>query len=176
MALKDVRSYQAQWTEHAGGDAALPPPITARVWLTGTIRALHRLRGDVDVADGTLGGGHIRVVVRARGVTMTTALDLVPGAVRAIARLTGVVTDLPPAFTLSLSAFIDASGEDTTAMLTPPSGKTTADFQAGRIQDDENPADSINLGGDKYTELEWCIVMTDDAEEGEEYEFRVAVA
>jgi hypothetical protein len=79
----------------------------------------------------------------------------------------------PPAFRLKASANIAASGEATTAQLTAPTGKTTGDFQAGRIQDDENPADSIDLAPDTYTELEWCIEATADAEDGETYEFRV---
>jgi hypothetical protein len=45
--------------------------------------------------------------------------------------------------------------------------------QAGRIQDDENPADAIDLTADKYTEVEFCIKATDTAEEGATYEFRI---
>lgn len=64
---------------------------------------------------------------------------------------------------LAASSNITASGENTTAQLTAPSGKTTSDFEAGRMQDDENPADSINLGSDKYTEVEWSIKGTSNA-------------
>jgi hypothetical protein len=44
-----------------------------------------------------------------------------------------------PAIMLNNSDNIGSSGQGTTALLTPPSGKTTADFTAGRIQDDEKP-------------------------------------
>lgn len=84
--------------------------------------------------------------------------------------------DAPVAFTLSLSSNIGASGEATTAQLAAPGVKTTSDFQAGRIQDDENPADSLNLTADKYTELEWSAVATDDAVVEADYEFRVTAS
>jgi len=74
---------------------------------------------------------------------------------------------------LGASTYIGDSGADTTHQLTPPGVKTTDDFQTGRIQDDENPCDSIDLGDGKYTELEWCIQASDDAEVDAIYEFRV---
>ena len=81
---------------------------------------------------------------------------------------------MPTLFVLGASSYITASGENTTAQLTAPAGKTSgADFQAGRIQDDENPCDDINLGEGKYTEVEFCIQATSDAEVGETYEFRI---
>lgn len=76
-------------------------------------------------------------------------------------------------FILSGSPNIAASGENTTAQLTSPDGKDTDDFQAGRIADDENPMDSIDLAIGKYTEIEWCIQATNYAEVDETYEFRV---
>jgi hypothetical protein len=79
------------------------------------------------------------------------------------------------AIVLSASEHITASGEDTTAQLTPPGGKTTGDFQAGRIADDENPLDSIDLASGKYTELEWSIKATEAAGTAS-YEFRVTAA
>ena len=85
----------------------------------------------------------------------------------------GHLTESFPAFVLSPSSNITASGENTTAQLTAPSGKTTGDFTAGRMQDDENPADSINLGDDEYTEVEWSIEATQYAIDEETYEFRV---
>ena len=76
------------------------------------------------------------------------------------------------AFAMSASANIAASGANTTAQLTAPSGKTTGDFDAGRIQDDENPADSVNITADDYTEMEWSIEAKTDAREVA-YRFRV---
>jgi len=76
---------------------------------------------------------------------------------------------------MSASADIPASGANTTARLTPPSGKTTGDFDAGRIQDDENPADAVNITTDNYTEMAWSIEAK-DAARNVSYRFRVTVA
>ncbi len=78
-----------------------------------------------------------------------------------------------PPFVLVGSTYIVASGENTTGQLTSPAGKDGTYFQAGRIQDDENPADAIDLASDKYTEIEWCIKATDEAEVDATYEFRI---
>lgn len=83
----------------------------------------------------------------------------------------------PAAIDLAASSNIASSGEATTAQLTPPSGKTTSDFIAGEIQDDQNPTDAIDITADAYTELEWCMsavsgVVTD----GDVYQFRVTKA
>jgi hypothetical protein len=77
-------------------------------------------------------------------------------------------------FDLVDSTYIAASGEPTTAQLNPPSGKTeSGNFETGRIQDDENPADAIDLTADAYTEIEWCIEANDTAEDAATYEFRI---
>lgn len=77
------------------------------------------------------------------------------------------------AFIVSASSNITSSGENTTAQLTAPSGKTTSNFTAGRMQDDENPADSIDIEDSEYTELEWCIQATDAAVDETTYQFRI---
>ncbi len=74
---------------------------------------------------------------------------------------------------LASSANITASGENTTVQLTAPTGKSTSDFDAGRIQDDENPSDTIDITVDDYTELEWSLTATADVESGDVYHFRV---
>lgn len=86
------------------------------------------------------------------------------------------------AFNLSASANITASGENTTAQLTAPSGKTTGDFGGGRIQDDENPGDAVDLAADEYREDEWSIeaVAPSDgtylgAQVTETYQFRLLI-
>jgi hypothetical protein len=80
---------------------------------------------------------------------------------------------IPSSIEFGSSTNIVASGASTTAQLTAPAGKTTGDFDAGRIQDDENPADSIAISTDDYTELEWSLVATGTASNGETYEFRI---
>jgi len=77
----------------------------------------------------------------------------------------------PDAFIISASDDITASGEDTTVQLTAPASGT---FVAGRIQDDENPADTVDITTDNYTELEWCIKATSESSEVS-YDFRVTV-
>ena len=47
-----------------------------------------------------------------------------------------LLLESPPLIELAASSNITASGENTTVQLTAPAGKTTADFVAGRIQDD----------------------------------------
>lgn len=74
--------------------------------------------------------------------------------------------------TLSASSNITASGEATTALLTAPAGKSTSDFVAGRMQDDENPADTIDITTDDYTELEWSLIANAAATNGDIYQFR----
>ncbi len=76
-------------------------------------------------------------------------------------------------FNLIASDYIAASGENTTAQLTAPAGKTTSEFQAGRIQDDENPTDAVTLDDGYYDENEWCIYATYDAVVDETYRFRL---
>jgi hypothetical protein len=78
------------------------------------------------------------------------------------------------AFALSDSTYIVAGGgTDTTAQLTPPSGKTTGNFQAGKISDDTNPLASIDPASGVYIEVEFCITATDTAEDGGTYQFRI---
>lgn len=71
------------------------------------------------------------------------------------------------------SANIAAGGEATTAQLTAPSGKSTSDFVAGRLWDDENGSDSIDITADDYTEVEWCLQAQSPAVNGDYFDFRV---
>lgn len=94
-----------------------------------------------------------------------------------MAGLSSLIANHEEAFKVSLSSYIATSGEDTTAQLTPPVGHTTADFVAGRISDDENPLDNINIVAHKYTEIEWSIISTALANTGTKaWEFRVTVS
>ena len=77
---------------------------------------------------------------------------------------------------IATSANITAGGEATTAQLTAPSGKTTGDFVTGRMWDDENGTDSIDITADDYTEVEYCVQFptAGGAANDEVYQFRVA--
>ncbi|OQY16719.1 MAG: hypothetical protein B6I36_09860, partial [Desulfobacteraceae bacterium 4572_35.1] len=74
------------------------------------------------------------------------------------------------AFTMSLSS--NFSPGVTTAQLTAPSGKTTGDFSAGRIEEVNNPTSAVDIDEDEYTEIEWCFKGTANVEEVQ-YDFRV---
>lgn len=79
---------------------------------------------------------------------------------------------------LALSSNIAAGGEATTAQLTAPSGKSTSDFVAGRMWDDENGTDSLDITVDDYTEVEWCIkaLAAGGAANSQQYNLRVTKA
>ena len=75
-----------------------------------------------------------------------------------------------PEFALAPSTNIASGGEASTQQLTTGSGT----FTTGRMWDDENGTDTIDIGSGGYTEIEWCIVaQAGYAEPGVTYEFRV---
>lgn len=75
---------------------------------------------------------------------------------------------------LSPSSNISAGGtEATTAQLTPPAGKTTSDFTAGKISDDTNPLPSVTISDSFYTEVEFCLQFTASALFGSLYPLRL---
>lgn len=163
---------------NAAGAVTIPIAVAA-----GIAVVPRNLSGGVDIPIATADGdvttvteaeltGAVTVPIAAVSGTAVVPRNL-SGSVNApIATAAGTVEALTVAFTLAASAHVDASGEDTTALLTPPSGKTTGEFQAGRIQDDENPADAIDLDADTYTEVEFVLEASADADSGD-YEFRL---
>lgn len=72
------------------------------------------------------------------------------------------------------SANIASGGAATTARLTPPAGKTTGDFVAGRIEDLDNPADSVAATPGGYTEFVWAIKPRSPGN-GKTFKFRYVV-
>lgn len=81
--------------------------------------------------------------------------------------------ETPRELYVATSGNITAGGEDTTARLTAPSGKSTSDFTTGRRWDDENGSDTIDITSDFYTELEWCLQSQAPAVLTDYFEFRV---
>ena len=63
-----------------------------------------------------------------------------------VAALVGVPVSDPAPVYIAPSANITAGGQATTAQLAAPSGKTTADFSVGRMWDDENGTDLVDIG------------------------------
>jgi len=80
-------------------------------------------------------------------------------------------TPTPPIVMNPSNNFVD--GAATTPRLTPPSGKTVANFTSGKINETSNPATAIDIGSNGYTEIEWCLKASDNAEDGATYEFRI---
>jgi hypothetical protein len=79
----------------------------------------------------------------------------------------------PPIQLVDSTNIAAGGGTPTTAQLTAPSGKSTGDFQAGDISDDANPLPAIDLGSNKYTELEWSLIAAATAQYGDVYQFRI---
>lgn len=112
---------------------------------------------------GSLGPGY-------RWLFVTTGGALVSEGRRVVARRAAAFTD-------SLSPNITAAGADaTTARLTAPTGRTTADFDAGRRVDDSATTPSTTTTTTDYTEHEWALEATSAAVATSTYEFRVVRA
>lgn len=74
------------------------------------------------------------------------------------------------AIQLSPSANITNTGDNTTAQLSVPGGKS---FTAGQMNDTKNPTDSIDIASDNYSEFEWNIIATTTVANGDIYQLRV---
>jgi hypothetical protein len=130
-------------------------------------------RIDNNVADGNGGGIGVATGEKATaGAYAATTVTLTNAGYKAL--WSGALKPgTSQAILMSASSNIAASGENTTAQLTPPGGKTTSYFTVGRIQDDENPADAVDIANIYYTELEWSLIATATAQYGDVYQFRV---
>lgn len=115
----------------------------------------------------TTGNDHRHVVDTFAAITGTSAISAAPtwaytasaaasaaGMIIRLREYTAPVTNL---VYITPSSNVTAGGEATTARLTPPSGKTTADFVTGRIWDNENGSDSLDVATGKYTEVAWVV-------------------
>lgn len=131
----------------------------------------------------TTGNDHRHVVDTFAAVTSTSKVNAAAtwsytasAAVSAggvIVRLREYTAAITNPIYISASSNIAAGGEATTAQLTAPSGKSTSDFVTGRMWDDENGSDSIDITTDDYTELEWCLQAQSPAANSDIYQFRV---
>lgn len=175
MALQDHRgTISSQYEVDPGNGVALPPPPVGGIF--GVVAGALPPLGGAVVGDAAAGGSISASLPALAGtIEAASAVDSVISS--GLPTLGGTIVgdvELGP-FVIVESEFIDTSGGVTTALLTPPGAKTTADFEPGRIQDDENPTDDIDLPDDIYTEIEWPIEMTSEAEIGEGYEFRAEI-
>ncbi|MEE8306587.1 MAG: hypothetical protein V3R81_04935 [Gammaproteobacteria bacterium] len=179
--------------------AALAPAITdvdgdedyddaeTSVVITGTRFEASQGTGKVEISDNAVyaTGTKIEQTVTGWGdtsITVTGVLStLAPGALwmwitndSAERNALGFVVTVhrAKAFGMAASSYIAASGEDTTAQLNAPTAGT---FFGGRIQDDENPADTLDPGDGQFFEDEWCIEALAASVDAETYQFRVLV-
>lgn len=157
---------------------------TGTVWLADeTTLAASTAEVDLDAAINTWGDTEVNLNLNnlsAGDKTNVEALIVSDGHALFIILVndSGDETSLPvtvhraKAFAMSLSANIAASGENTTGQLTAPAVGT---FGGGRIQDDENPADTVDIGTDQFFEDEWCIEALTASVYDETYQFRVLI-
>ena len=114
----------------------------------------------------TTGNDHRHVVDTFAAISSTSDVDAAPtwaytasasvsGGV-VIVRLREYTAPVVNEFFISPSSNIAGAGVATTARLTAPAGKTSSDFTGGLLQDDGNAA-TVNIAGDFYTELAWCL-------------------
>lgn len=131
----------------------------------------------------TTGNDHRHTVDTFAAISSTSDVDAAPtwaytasaaaSAGGVIVRLREYTAAIINEVYVATSANITAGGEATTAQLTAPSGKSTSDFVTGRLWDDENGTDSIDITADDYTELEWCLHAQSPATNGDYFDFRV---
>lgn len=131
----------------------------------------------------TTGNDHRHTVDTFAAISSTSDVDAAPtwaytasaaaSAGGVIVRLREYTAPVTNEVYVATSANITAGGEATTAQLTAPSGKSTSDFVTGRMWDDENGTDSIDITTDDYTELEWCLQAQSPATNGDYFDFRV---
>ncbi len=84
---------------------------------------------------------------------------------------TAITLHRPEGFVMSLGAGTPGA---TTARLLAPATKTTGDFDAGRFEEAANPAATVNITTDNYTEMVWSMEAKPLAREVA-YQFRVTI-
>jgi hypothetical protein len=147
--------------------------LAAAAWSAPVNAALSSLteRQDLGTALGNGGGTTVHTGGKAAAGATGTTTATVTSSINAM--MTIALKPPPLPIYLSPSANITASGQATTAQLTAPSGKTTSSFTAGRMMDDENPADAVDIANNFYTEFEWCIAADSSVPQGDIYQFRI---
>jgi hypothetical protein len=131
--------------------------------------------GQGDSSDGTLGMGYnLSPSDPEDPPAMTIASDSALFSSCAVTIALRAAAGSDNEVYISTSANVATGGEDTTARLTAPSGKTSgSDFDTGRRWDDENGSDSIDITTDDYTELEWVLTTQSPAATDDYFEFRL---
>lgn len=129
-------------------------------------------RHDQTVASGV--GGGLAVITGELATAGSSGTTTATGDTSTThAYITIALAPAPVPVFISTSSNITAGGEATTAQLTPPSGKTTSDFTTGRMWDNENGTDTIDIATNGYTEIEWSLQAQSPATTSDVYQFRV---
>lgn len=131
-------------------------------------------RGDTGSTQGNGGGIGVATGVKTAAGAVGTTTATVTSSINASLTMALIPQSTP--IIIAASSHITAGGDATTARLTAPSGKTTSDFTTGRIWDNENGTDSIDIAADEYTELAWVIKAQTPAADSDVYQFRVTAA
>jgi hypothetical protein len=186
ILLKRGLSGSAQGDSSAGGAVLIERALSATSDGGSTASATLTTSQVIEALEGATAGGSSAngALSLKRGIAATSAGgSTAAGAIRATVRPAATIScgatvsgtlSTGLAFALSGSAYIVAGGGTaTTAQLTPPAGKTTGDFQAGKISDDTNPLASIDPASGAYIEVEFCITATDTAVDDGIYQFRI---
>ncbi len=127
---------------------------------------------DQVVTTGT-GGGLVTLVASssvARAIGNTTSTGDLSGR---HGYITVALNPIIRKFSLNASANITDAGENTTAQLSVPGGKS---FTAGRIHDSKNPSDGVDIASDRYSEFEWSLISTAAVSDGEIYNWRMTAS
>ena len=119
--------------------------------------------GDTVDCTFSMGGTDGRMAIQIAIAPLTDVTVTVPAGGFTLGGLVPV-PDVTDSFEVSLSAWIASSGEPTTTQLTPPGGMDAGDYVAGRLTDDENPADEIALTATTQEGFRW---RDDDDDEDE---------
>ena len=154
------------------------PGMTNNVTPRITIQKTQTLTKTVNIAAVLLKQSIVKTIVID---TILAKQNIIPLNIDAVLRADNVSKSINisayilPDITLASSPNISAGGVDsTTAQLIPPTGKSSVtDFTIGKIQDDINPTQIIDIANDDYTELEWSIHVAPHITQGTVFEFRV---
>lgn len=141
-------------------------------WANANLTSINE-RFDNGSTTGNGGGLGMATATLATAAAYGTSTVAINASILANANGSFALTPADVPVFVSASSNVTAGGEATTVQLSAPSGKATSDFDTGRLWDDENGSDSIDITADDYTELEWSLRLQSPAVDADAYDFRV---
>lgn len=168
------------WVMSIPTDVTTPAQFSAHaISATGITFDTVTERLEIDSTQGNDQGGFVcsTTVLSGSGTVACTITATAGGTTTNVRGPLILLRARPPAaitneLFVDTSGSITAGGENTTARLTAPSGKTTSDFAAGRIADDENPLDAIDIPANDYTEVSHVLNTQSPAVNGDFWDLR----